>query len=341
MIREVCYKITENCPCNCTFCDSKEKYDKILKGQTMNFEDWKNISDKLIDNGLEVVVLSGGEPLLRKDVTINLIRYLKERGIYVVLNTSGILFNDKRILEDVVNNYPNLLVFSVDSSFETQHDNNRRMRGVFKSVIDSIDALRKIGEYPIGIRTVITKQNYEQLPEIIEKFNKLKIACVKLTNIENDQEGIFRLTLDNLNDFNENIRPKIVNVLKKCYFDNKELREQSIIKINKLFSKENGILYSELDKGHFSPNLIGNVKCDLDGHFLTIQANGDVLPCCEAEHHYYPNLGNLRKMNVKEIINSEIFNEFMNKRLDYCITCTQHHNLQIDFKDNTKVVNRR
>ena len=36
MIKEACYKITENCPCNCSFCDSKEKYEKILKKEISN-----------------------------------------------------------------------------------------------------------------------------------------------------------------------------------------------------------------------------------------------------------------------------------------------------------------
>lgn len=79
MIREVCYKITENCPCNCKFCDSKDKYEKIFKKKIMKIEEWINITDKLVKRGLEVVVLSGGEPLLEPNITFELIRYLKRK----------------------------------------------------------------------------------------------------------------------------------------------------------------------------------------------------------------------------------------------------------------------
>ena len=38
----------------------------------MTFKQWKNISDKLIKNGLEVAVISGGEPLLNSEITFDL-----------------------------------------------------------------------------------------------------------------------------------------------------------------------------------------------------------------------------------------------------------------------------
>ena len=70
MVREACYKITEVCPCRCTFCVSYIKYNEVLKKQVISYEEWKSISDKLIGQGLQSVVISGGEPLLRPDVTL-------------------------------------------------------------------------------------------------------------------------------------------------------------------------------------------------------------------------------------------------------------------------------
>ena len=341
MIREAVYKITENCPCNCTFCDSREKFEKILKRKTMSFNEWKEITDKLLRYGLEVVVLSGGEALLSEEITISLINYLKKNGVYVVLNTSGILFKNRNLMEKIKNNFPDLLVFSIDSSNKEQHDMNRRMNGVFDEVINSIKYFKEQdGEYPLAIRTVITKQNYMQLPNIIKYFGNLGIDCIKLTNIENDRTGEFRLSLNELNKFDSNVRKKILNNLKTINFADKELEKEAVLKINKLLENK-GDKYKNLDKGYFSPNLVGNAKCDLDGRFFAVQSNGDVLPCCEAEHHYYPILGNLKKMSVEEIINSKEYKEYINKRLDYCITCTQTHNIQINFSRKGEKVNRR
>ena len=340
MVKEAVFKITENCPCDCAFCDSKEKYEKILKKKTLSFEEWKSISDKLIKNGLEVVVISGGEPLLNSEITFKLIDYLHEHNIYVVLNTSGIVFKNNNLLEKLKMHFPNLLVFSIDSAYAAQHNENRRTNGVFEKVIELIDNLNKDVIYPIAIRTVITKSNYKQLPKIIEDFNNRGIDCIKLTNIENDVEGKFRLDLKDLECFDKVVRKEIIQVLNKCEFEDEELRNESIKKIKNLFNR-NRIHYEKLSIGHFSPNLVGKAKCDLDGHFFAVQSNGDVLLCCEAEHHYVPLLGNLLKSEVNEILNSEEFLNFANNRLDYCITCTQHHNLQINFSRKGNKVERR
>ena len=65
-MKEALYKITENCPGDCLFCDAKEKYQKIFKNNIITLMDWKKISDDLIENGLEIVIVSGGEALLEK-----------------------------------------------------------------------------------------------------------------------------------------------------------------------------------------------------------------------------------------------------------------------------------
>lgn len=341
MIREACYKITENCPCNCLFCDSKEKYEKIFNKTNIGFEDWKLITDKLIKEGLEVVVLSGGEPLLQEDITFKLIKYLQNKDIYVVLNTSGILFKNNKLLEKVKDNYPDLLVFSMDSAYPEQHNFNRKKEGVFEQVVASIKDLKSSGDYPIAIRTVITRENYRQLPKIILDFNELGVDCIKLTNIEDDEEGKFRLELSDLENFDNIVRKEIINSLEKCKYSDSHYKIENINKIKNLFSRKNGISYEELSKGHFSPDLIGNVECDLYQHFFSIECNGVVLPCCEAEHHYSPKLGNLVEMTVDEMMNSQKFEDFKSNRQEYCITCTQRHNLQLNFNETGTKVNRR
>ena len=87
MIREACFKITEECPCNCTFCDSNYKYKEVLKQKIMDLGQWKVICDKLIEQGISAVVISGGEPLLHVELTLSVVDYLRKNGVYVVLNT--------------------------------------------------------------------------------------------------------------------------------------------------------------------------------------------------------------------------------------------------------------
>ena len=229
MIKEAVYKITENCPCNCSFCDSREKYEKILKKKTMTLDQWINITNKLLDNGLEVVVISGGEPLLHEEIALPLTKYLQDNGVFVVINASGALFSENnKKLNNLLKNYPDLLVFSVDSSNSEKHDINRSFDGLFERVINSIKYIKSIGDYPVGIRTVITKNNYTEIPEIIRKFSSLGVDCIKLTNIENDLDGNFRLSKEDLDFFNSEIKPKIYEVLKDCYYEDDFLLDESL-----------------------------------------------------------------------------------------------------------------
>ena len=341
MVREAVYKITENCPCNCTFCDSKEKYVNILKKQVMSYEQWVTITDKLVADGLKVVVISGGEPLLEKDTTLKLIDYLHENNIFVVLNASGALFkNSNELLLELLNHYPDLLVFSVDSISAKKHDDNRGLEGTFQSVVSSIKLLKQLGNYPVGIRTVITRNNYKEIPDIIKYFSSLGVDCIKLTNIENDSEKKFILQEKELIEFNNVVKPQIYEALKDCDYEDQNLLTENIKKIENLLSLENPD-YKFISEGIFSPKLIGNVPCDLDGRFFAVQSNGDVLPCCEAEHHYTPLLGNVLKQTVLDIKQSDEYIYFSNNRPDYCKTCTQKHNLQLNFKQRIKKVERR
>ena len=69
-----------------------------------------------------------------------------------------------------------------------------------------------------------------------------------------------------------------------------------------------------IQEGIFSPKLVGNVSCDLNGRFFAVQSNGDILPCCEAENHYTPLLGNILIQSVEEIKNSVITNDLDNEK---------------------------
>lgn len=340
MISETSYKITEECPCRCTFCDSYVKYNEILKKKVISLNEWQEITNKLVKQGLEAVVISGGEPLLRPQVTLELIPYLRERGIYVVLNTSAVLFSQKdhTLINKVIDAKPDLIVFSIDSVDEQKHNANRNMEGLYEKVISSITYLKDHSTISVGIRTVITRRNYNDLPEIITKFARLGVDCIKLTHIENDVDKEFVLTVEDLRHFNSRIRAEMISAIQQLKLED-VLKEENIKKINSIFPDERQ--YENISNALFSPEYCECIQCCLQGRFFAIQSNGDVLPCCEAEHHYYPLLGNMLVMSVEEIVASSEYDKFKSHRPEYCRYCTQMQNIQLSFDESTRVVERR
>ena len=339
-MKEALYKITEQCPCNCLFCKSEDFGIEKISHQELDFADWKRITDKLIKIGLQVVVISGGEPLIYLNTTLDLINYLKSKNIFTVLNTSGVIFNNLNYLDKLKLNFPNLLVFSIDSSSQNQHDENRKVFGLFRTIIETIKKLKTSDGYPLAIRVVITNKNYKQIPDIIQIFNELRIDCIKFTNIENDTKGLYCLSYSDLLVFNEQIRNRIIQSLRNCYFATSTLQEDGISKFSNLFNAKK-VDYDLFSKGIFSPSFTKDKACSLIERYCVVQSNGDILPCCESEHYNFPIYGNIKRDKIESIFTSKNFLKMKTTRAKYCINCTQPHNIQINFTDKGLAVNKR
>ena len=87
MIKDLCFEIIERCPNKCLFCSSRSSYDKQ---NIISFNKFKEVIDYFSRNGgIEELSLSGGEPMLHKDI-YKMILYAKQKNIRVVLFTSGL-----------------------------------------------------------------------------------------------------------------------------------------------------------------------------------------------------------------------------------------------------------
>lgn len=340
-MREALFKIVDACPCDCQFCDSNENYRVRFGRQTHTLETWIRMADDLISNGLEVAIITGGDPLLKRNVALPLITHLRSAGVFVVLNTSGAQFASRTLLGELTESYPDLMVFSIDSANADQHDLSRVRPGLFALITSTIEQLRQLpGRYPVGIRTVVTRQNYDQLPLIIRTFHDLDVDCIKLTHIEDDKDRAYLLTESQLHDFDSRIRGEILDEIAKCTFETDHLRSDAVAKVNDLLSQRYAT-YEQLANGEFSPHMKGRSRCDIVERFGAVQSSGEVLPCCEAEHHFDPVLGNLTHESASTIYRSDAYLDILHNRRDYCTRCTEPHNLQLTFRESTAKVQQR
>lgn len=340
-MREVLLKVVDACPCDCAFCDSNEMFRTRFGKKTFELDTWKRIVDDLALSGLEVAIITGGEPFLKPDVVFPLITHLREKGIFVSVNTSGAQFRSKKLMERLVRNYPDLLVFSIDSSDAGQHDASRVRPGLFDLILEAVRSLKaNEGSLPIGIRMVITKRNYRQIPDVIRIFHGLGVECIKFTNIEDDRKGEYLLSVDDLIDFDRNVRPQVLAMLEKSSFQSEDLRRDAIQKFTSYFSRE-GVRYEDLAAGRYAPWLNGHADCQIIQRFGVIQSNGELLPCCESEHHYAPVLGNVSTTRVADIYSGPVFLDLVATRPEYCVGCTEPHNMQITFAEAAHKVDQR
>ncbi len=87
MIKDLCFEIIQKCPNNCLFCSSCSSIDKE---NIIDLSVFKKTIDHLIKlGGIKEISISGGEPFLHPDL-FEMIKYCKDKGIKVILFTSGI-----------------------------------------------------------------------------------------------------------------------------------------------------------------------------------------------------------------------------------------------------------
>lgn len=130
--------------------------------------------DQLEELNVPVLLLSGGEPLIRPDV-FDLIAYAREKGIRVTLSTNGTLIDKKvaRKLKDLGVSYVGI---SLDGLEET-NDRFRGQKGAFKRALKGIRNCLELDQ-KVGLRFTITRANYQDIPGIFKLLEQENIPRV-------------------------------------------------------------------------------------------------------------------------------------------------------------------
>ncbi|MFQ6083728.1 MAG: radical SAM protein [Candidatus Aminicenantia bacterium] len=158
---KICYyEASEKCNLRCKFCYTNPKVKNSPYYGDLGIS--KRIIDKLIALNVINVIISGGEPFLRKDL-FELISYAKDKIKYVTLTTNGVLLRNeeaKKLKELEVDS----VQVSIESSDEKIHD-CLRGKGTFKKAIYAVRCLKKYGfkEEQLYITATTTRINIKTL----------------------------------------------------------------------------------------------------------------------------------------------------------------------------------
>ncbi|HMN18606.1 MAG TPA: radical SAM protein [Ignavibacteriaceae bacterium] len=277
------YYVTYKCNAFCEFCHFSN-HEIFRHTKNASLEDFKSNVSQLADLGVKFIDLTGGEPLLNKDIA-EMAKFARGLNMQTSITSNGLLYH--KFAEKLAGNV-NLLHFSLDSPDEEEHNKIRNV-DCYKSVFKSLTIAKSLGEYP-DILFTVTNETYKKLPRMHEIARRYDLVLL--------------------------VNPVF------SYFGNPGLNEEAVDYIDEFCDGKidvylnKGFMKLRRDGG----NDINNPSCKAVSRVIVISPENEIiLPCYHFANDKIP-----IDRPIKEIRQSEKFKFFLENegRFDFCQGCT-------------------
>jgi Fe-coproporphyrin III synthase len=168
----VVWNVTRRCNLKCVHCYAQA--NNQAGDDELSTAGGKALIDDLAGFGVPVLLLSGGEPLVREDLP-ELAAYAVERGMRAVISTNGTLIPPKtaEVLKSIGLSYVGI---SLDG-MEAVNDRFRGVPGAFNRALEGIRNCQAAG-IKVGLRFTINRANVEEIPKIFSLMEEMAIPRV-------------------------------------------------------------------------------------------------------------------------------------------------------------------
>lgn len=166
--RLIAWELTGSCNLKCVHCRASAVEDRDPNELTT--QEIKDTIDNIATFAKPILILTGGEPLVREDV-FEIARYGTEKGLRVVVGTNATLITPEaagKLLDSGVKR----ISVSIDGSTPETHDKFRGLPGAFEGTIKGAKAAQKAG-LDFQVNTTVTKRNADDLQAIHDLAVKL------------------------------------------------------------------------------------------------------------------------------------------------------------------------
>ncbi len=262
--------VIQNCNYRCKHCYIKYSFGES-EDKYLSFDELDGLFVQLGKYGAASVSLTGGEPLLRKDI-VDIVKSAKKNNLYCCLKSNGFLLTKDLIhtfesvgLDEIV-----LSIYGMDNNeYHSVTDYAAAKEHVFEKLFENIQYLIS-SRIRTELRYVLLKQNYKSYARFVD-------ICKKIGLKKEQYDFIIDINPDN--NSNESTSSNGMNVKQQEEF----LQE-----------------FYKLDKETFFLKYDNNYKykkCLVGKHLVHIKCNGDVYPC----PNFPISVGNIKKQTFNEI----------------------------------------
>ena len=270
-------ELTYRCPLQCPYCSNPLEIAKY--NNELATKDWVRVMRQAREMGATQLGLSGGEPLVRKDLE-EIIAEARKLGYYSNLITSGVGMDEERIKA-----FKEAGLDHIQISFQASHEELNNFLGGTKSFQHKYEMARVVKkyQYPMVLNIVLHRKNIDQIKDILDMTVELQADYVELASTQ--YYGWSRINIDQLLPTKEQITH--AEVVAKEYQEKMKGKSKILYVIPDYFE----------NRPKKCMNGWGNI-------FLTIAPDGSALPC-----HAASQLPGLSFPNVKDHSIDWIWNE--------------------------------
>jgi len=160
-LRLVAWETTRNCNLACVHCRASATTGPH-SGELDTAEAF-TLLDQIAEVAKPIIILTGGEPLLRDDI-FDIAAYGNEKGLRMVMAPNGTLITES-VAERLKASGIKRISISLDGATAGSHDKFRKVEGAFDGAIKGMEIAKKVG-LDFQVNTTITKTNLDQIPKI-------------------------------------------------------------------------------------------------------------------------------------------------------------------------------
>jgi radical SAM protein len=158
------WEITRACALSCVHCRAEAIPQRDPRELTT--EEAMGVLDQVVDLGKPILVVTGGDPMMRRDV-FDILSGAVERGLKVGFSPSATRLVTRAAIERVRDVGVDMVHVSLDGSNAEVHDAFRRVAGAYQRTREIVRDVRDVG-LPLQIGTTVSRHNLDDLPAIAE-----------------------------------------------------------------------------------------------------------------------------------------------------------------------------
>jgi len=171
-LRMVAWEVTRSCNLACVHCRASSVLGPY-KGE-LDTARCLQLLDEIAAFSQPVIILTGGEPLLRPDI-FEIAAYGDSKGLRMVMATNGTLVDDSTAAK-IRDAGIRRVSISLDGVDAERHDAFRQVPGAFAGALSGIEALKRAG-VEFQVNTTITRMNLDQVEGLLALAQKLGAAA--------------------------------------------------------------------------------------------------------------------------------------------------------------------